>query len=84
MVATAVTEINWRERVSIINSPELLVLFIVLHSFRVCLQQVGFSFFSTGVEEIKSRYPVTTKTEIRIRENKVLFCMMIGFGMRRK
>ena len=84
MGAKADTEINWRERVSIINSPELLVLFIVLHSFRVCLQQVGFSFFLAGVEEISNSKPVTSKTEIKIKENKVLFCMMLGFEMRRK
>ena len=80
MVATGVTEINWRERVSIIISPELLVLFSGWHSFRVCLQQVGFSFFLAGAEEISTSKPVTSKTEIRIKENKVLFCMMVGFG----
>ncbi len=81
---------NWRERLSIIISPEGLTLFLIGQSVTVALQQAGvgtgISFLAAGVADgvVRNNNVVAKRMTIRPKGIQIFRCITIGLVMGRK
>jgi hypothetical protein len=71
--------INWRDILSMINSPESFFLFTGLQLFSIFLQQVGEGFFafSSEAEEVKTIAPIASKMATAVKISRFPFFMVV-------
>lgn len=84
MVQNGDMEINWRDMLSMIISPELFFLFSVGHSVAFFLQQVGASAFLTSdAEEVNDTNAVPMAMINVAMNSRLIFFMVVVLSFRR-